>query len=433
MLFLALVGGGFAVVEMDRAQGQLAEDQLVLAEAAAIRAGFENELYRTLNLASGLQAYVTSHPGLESPDRLELMLSTLHQHGKHVRNVALAPDDVIEVVHPLEGNEAALGLDYRDVPEQWAAVQQARVTRTSVLDGPLDLVQGGRGLVNRTPVFRDDGTYWGTIALVIDVDSLVEAVREDHTPQLPVEWAVRAWSNYAEATPVTGDAALFDGPQVHQSFDVPDGSWVVAANAADPGAAPAGRAIVGRIVTVVVAAVLAALVFEVVRERWRVVSLSLHDPLTGLPNRRLLEERIERSVAWAARRDRPFVLAFLDLDRFKAVNDTHGHRAGDHVLREVARRLEGRVRATDTVARVGGDEFVVLLPEAHPHDVDELVRGLEEVVREPIPYQGRELVVGTSAGVAVYPRDGHDAVELITRADEWMYLAKQRRREVAEV
>ena len=174
-----------------------------------------------------------------------------------------------------------------------------------------------------------------------------------------------------------------------------------------------------------IAAVVALLVFEVVRERWKAIALSLHDPLTGLPNRRLLADRVEGAVASARRRDQPFAVAFIDLDRFKQVNDAHGHRAGDHLLQEVGRRLEARTRATDTVARVGGDEFVLLLADADPDALRALVAELEAAVTAPIVWEGQELRVGVSTGVAVYPYDGTDAQGLIQRADHGMYVAKR--------
>ena len=425
VLFVALAAGGFAVVGLDQSQRAFGDEELVLAEAAALRAHFEDELYSTFNLATGVRAYVAAYPGLAERDRLDQLLGTLVGAGAHIRNIGIAPDDVVEVVHPLEGNEAALGLDYRTVPEQYASVQQARLIRQPVLDGPLDLVQGGRGLISRTPVFLEDGSYWGVITLVIDVDSVVEGVEEESAPAaLPIDWAVRTWSNYGEVRPLVGDQGLFGRPDVRLTFDVPDATWELVASRAVAGGVD-GRATALRVVALVIAAVVSLLVFEVVRERWKAVALSLHDPLTGLPNRRLLADRIEGAVASARRRDRPFAVAFIDLDHFKRINDTHGHRAGDHLLQEVARRLQARTRATDTVARVGGDEFVLLLADADPDALLQLVADLESAVTAPVAWEGQELRVGVSTGVAVYPYDGTDAQRLIQRADHGMYVAKR--------
>ena len=426
VLFLALCAGGFVVVELDEAQREAADAELVFAEAASVRVRFEDQLYGTLNLALGLQAYVTAHPELDDRDRLDVLLATLTSEGEHIRNIALAPDDVVEVVYPLEGNEAVLGLAYEDVPDQMEAVRQARLTRSTVLDGPIELVQGGRGLVNRTPVFLEDDTYWGVLSLVVDVDSVIAAVEEasGRVGAMPIRWAVRAWSNYGDTRAVTGDQSVFGDPDVRLTFDVPDGTWELAAVPVDT-AGRDQRTLALRGLVVLLAGVVAFLGFEVVRERWRVIDLSLHDPLTGLPNRRLLADRIEGAVASARRRDEPFVVAFIDLDRFKEVNDTYGHRAGDHLLQEVAHRLESRTRSTDTVARVGGDEFVLLLTDADPSQVESLVAELEEAVVAPVPWQGHELRVGVSTGIAVYPEDGTDAQDLVQRADHGMYVAKR--------
>lgn len=154
--------------------------------------------------------------------------------------------------------------------------------------------------------------------------------------------------------------------------------------------------------------------------------LANHDALTGLPNRRLLEDRMEQAFI-VSRRNRTQVGALvLDLDKFKIVNDREGHRVGDEVLREVAARLRSCIREADTVARHGGDEFVVLLPELR--DPQDAVRVAEKIVAGiavPIRVGKRQYSVGVSVGVAIYPGDARDADNLLRCADQAMYAAKQ--------
>jgi diguanylate cyclase (GGDEF)-like protein len=154
--------------------------------------------------------------------------------------------------------------------------------------------------------------------------------------------------------------------------------------------------------------------------------LAQHDPLTGLPNRRMLQERLDQSIARARRNNESVALLFVDLDRFKEINDRLGHDAGDYVLRVVARRMQGVLREIDTLARLGGDEFVVLL-EAPAQGADGLGTVADKIieqVRLPIPYGAQMLEVGASIGISQYPRDGHLATELIAAADRAMYQAK---------
>jgi diguanylate cyclase (GGDEF)-like protein len=157
--------------------------------------------------------------------------------------------------------------------------------------------------------------------------------------------------------------------------------------------------------------------------------LATHDALTGLPNRVLLDDRLTQAMARADRDGRPFALMVCDLDRFKLVNDSLGHAAGDELLQEVARRLAGLVRATDTVARMGGDEFMMLVTSIH--HVDD-ARGLAtravEVLQEPILIAQVDVHTSPSIGIAFYPQDGKSIEALIAHADAAMYCAKQRGR-----
>ncbi|MDK9724939.1 MAG: EAL domain-containing protein [Sterolibacteriaceae bacterium MAG5] len=157
----------------------------------------------------------------------------------------------------------------------------------------------------------------------------------------------------------------------------------------------------------------------------RIAYLALHDQLTGLPNRRALEERAARLIASGRRRDRGLALMFLDLDRFKNINDTLGHQVGDLLLIEVARRLVACVRATDTVVRLGGDEFVVLVEDVADHqDVAAIARKIHASLGEPVHIDGRALHAPPSIGIALYPEDGADIETLMQNADTAMYQVK---------
>jgi len=170
-----------------------------------------------------------------------------------------------------------------------------------------------------------------------------------------------------------------------------------------------------------------------VTEKKRLAALShfaAHDPLTGLPNRMLLQDRLERSCAQHARHGSRFAVGFLDLDHFKDINDTHGHEAGDALLQIVARRLQAALRASDTVCRLAGDEFVLLFSEIEAtEDLGAIAHKLLERVAQPCrlgPTHDAPLVdVGASMGVAVFPEHGQDPHTLLQHADQAMYAAKR--------
>lgn len=158
----------------------------------------------------------------------------------------------------------------------------------------------------------------------------------------------------------------------------------------------------------------------------RLTELAHTDPLTGLPNRRLFFDRLEERLRMARRQERPLALLFLDLDGFKTINDSHGHAVGDEVLRTVAARFSEVVRESDSLARVAGDEFTVLLgPTAEPLAPEQVASRLIACLAEPLEVQGEACQIGVSIGIALYPADAVEADALLRRADQAMYLAKR--------
>lgn len=152
---------------------------------------------------------------------------------------------------------------------------------------------------------------------------------------------------------------------------------------------------------------------------------AMHDSLTGLPNRALLQDRLEQAINQADRNDSGMSLLLLDLDRFKDINDTLGHPVGDIVLRKISRRLEDCLRATDTVARLGGDEFAILTSYIDRSQIESFISRIIKDVERVITVEDQKLYVGLSVGVASYPKDGFDADTLIQHADIAMYSAKR--------
>jgi len=154
--------------------------------------------------------------------------------------------------------------------------------------------------------------------------------------------------------------------------------------------------------------------------------LADHDALTGLPNRRLLEDRLTQALALSYRNRKQTAVMFVDLDRFKLINDTLGHAVGDLLLKEVARRLVKQLRVGDTICRIGGDEFVVVLPEIkRAEDAVNVAQKVLEQLSEPVAVEAASLSVTPSIGIAVFPDDGRDAETLIRNSDAAMYHAKE--------
>jgi diguanylate cyclase (GGDEF)-like protein len=151
-----------------------------------------------------------------------------------------------------------------------------------------------------------------------------------------------------------------------------------------------------------------------------------HDSLTGLPNRTLLHERLTQAIRTADAKSRSVSLIVMDLDRFKEINDTLGHPVGDRLLQAIGERMRTSLWGSDTIARLGGDEFALLLPLADSSHTTQVIDKIFKVLAEPFVIEGMSFEVEASLGVAVYPEDGRNAIELISHADVAMYLAKRR-------
>jgi diguanylate cyclase (GGDEF)-like protein len=153
--------------------------------------------------------------------------------------------------------------------------------------------------------------------------------------------------------------------------------------------------------------------------------MATHDPLTGLPNRSLFHDRFAVALENAKRSKSRLAIMYIDIDNFKEINDTQGHAAGDELLVESARRLTRALRKVDTVARFGGDEFVLLLWDVEADDdARDIAEKILTELRKPFGLDGRHVSVSGSIGIALYPKDGVDADGLIKKADEALYLAK---------
>jgi diguanylate cyclase (GGDEF)-like protein/PAS domain S-box-containing protein len=163
----------------------------------------------------------------------------------------------------------------------------------------------------------------------------------------------------------------------------------------------------------------------------KLTEMATHDALTGLPNRTLLSDRFTVALAMSRRSRNRLAVLMLDLDRFKAVNDSMGHDAGDKLLKEVGKRLEETVRKSDTVARIGGDEFVLVLPQIpHADEAANFAQRILDAFRKPFVFDDHSINITTSIGIAVYPGAGKDIESLLKSADTAMYWAKEQGRDI---
>ena len=211
-------------------QYRLDQEMFVTLELAAFRARLEERINTNLYLVHGMAANISIHPDMSTREFDDLARVLLGKSNNALRNIGAAPDFVIRFMYPLSGNEKALGLDYRKTPEQWAQALAAREKRTMAVAGPLNLVQGGVGLIARVPVFlAESGDFWGLVSSVLDLEALMDQAGVDAMRQR-VDMAVRGRDGKGGAGEVFwGDSGLFEAEAdaVTMSVSLPSGSWLV--------------------------------------------------------------------------------------------------------------------------------------------------------------------------------------------------------------
>lgn len=429
LVFAAVYASSEYVVHLDSERQHGILRNQVLANESTLRAQLEGEVNSTIYLASGLGGYVSAYRSPDEKD-VNVVLATVFRQDRHLRNIALAPDNTIKFIYPLQGNEKAVGLHYESIPRQWPAVKRAIETRSTVVAGPVDLVQGGHGLISRTPVFLPDGRYWGIVSLVMNTDSLFTML-DQTAGQAGIVWALRGTDGQGErGGMIHGDARLFRSlSNIRQTIRIPGGSWEMAAAPLAGWDHDNRRTWILRLSGIGLSLLIAILTYVAFSERIHIRHLATHDPLTNLPNRRLLSDRLELAIAQSRRDGQGFSILCIDLDNFKPINDQYGHHVGDEVLRAVASCLQKCLRSIDTVARVGGDEFMVILPDAQREiDAREVANRVAEAIKEPIRVGEILLQVGASIGICHYPGDARTQDELMRITDEAMYRAKKNAR-----
>ena len=531
----------------------------VRSEVSTLRTRLEGELNAAVYQVSGLANFVGAYPELTLAE-FNNFASQMMVPGSPIRNVTLAPDNVIRFAYPLEGNESVVGLDLTTLPDQSFSIEHMMHERRTVVAGPVNLVQGDEALIVRTPIFLDRGErYWGMASVPINIDTIYERI-DLATAQEQLAIALRGKDGLgAEGAVFHGDPALFRAGNVIQRIQFQGNEWIIAA-APREGWESAGAQPLHRWAYLALALlVLPGVVWLLMRQAWRlresearhrasevryrtlteslrevvfqtdaqrrvhyinpawtritgwsqeetlgrdwvtllhpddrphgntacdtfilgdkdryleqfrvpcrdgslrwmqvsaervpdpagghsgtigtmmditdrkaeedrIQHLAMHDNLTGLANRRLFEDRLQQAMSLSRRNGHPVALLFIDLDGFKPINDELGHRVGDQILQRVARRLEGLVRTTDTVARFGGDEFMVLLQEIDgPEEAERVAAHIIDGLNEPVTADHHTCQLGASIGISLFPEHGSNSDSLVAAADQAMYAAK---------
>ncbi|MDV6315998.1 putative bifunctional diguanylate cyclase/phosphodiesterase [Idiomarina sp. HP20-50] len=425
--FCILVTGVIWFAENQHSQVVESRKRVATERLGKLRAALEGQINSSLATARALQAEIKLSPDI-SAERYRLLMQELIAGDLPVRHVALAPDLVIEFVYPLAPNQRALGFDYRTSPVQFKSVQEAIKRKSIVIDGPVELIQGGWALIARAPVFIEN-KLWGVIAVVIDINDLLVSSGLDEVDDYL--FALKKKDGNGSNLFDFGDPSLWDKDYVAIEIDVSTGQWVLALAPINNGWAERGTTywiivIAGLLLSFLMTAFMYNLVLTQIRLRAALTTIDHQahfDSTTDLPNRHAFIDYLSQLTQKG--REQHFAILFIDLDHFKEVNDSLGHDAGDELLVSVAERLRSQLRGTDFIARIGGDEFVVVINRFTSHQViNDIATQINRQLSEPFSLRQNQIQTTCSIGIALYPDDGLQGAELLKNADLAMYAAK---------
>lgn len=379
----------------------------------------DRELNSLLFISNGMASFISAYRNDLRPEKIKFILKDLWERSKHVRNLGIAVGFRLTYVYPEKNNKTIIGKDFRDIPKQWPKVKQAVDTRQGVFDGPVDLLQGGKGFIYRYPIFLDDD-YWGIMSTVIDTEMFLEAAFND-TPKNH-QFAIRT---YDTKKVFYGDPKLFEDKNTYrQTSIVPNGKWDWAIK--NHSNTFTERFIIYQIIAGLLSLLCGVVVYRMMHQLRQLSQQAMLDSLTNLPNRRLLEERMDVAYYSCSRLHTMMAILIIDIDYFKKINDTYGHDFGDEVIKTVANGIKAAFRDSDTVSRVGGDEFIVLLKEFKVlENVHAIANKLTEVFASPWLIQDKEITIHLSIGISVFDPDHPVSIpQLLKEADVALYEAK---------
>jgi diguanylate cyclase (GGDEF)-like protein len=405
-----------------------------VSQIGTLRARLEGEINADLAVLKALRAEVAINPAMDQ-NRFGRLLKELLSDGLHIRHVAFAPDLIVKYIYPLEGNEKAIGLNYTANQKQIHSVLEAIQFNTIVVSGPLELVQGGVALIARIPVYIENNNekqLWGIISAILDYDELLEeAGITEHYSGLLLGMRGRDGTG-AKGELFFGSEKAFDAGAVMININLPHGEWQLAVRPLNGWSVQPFRVYmlwgVAFILMLImsVAGFLFALVYQ---QKTLAINTANYranyDALTGLANRYYFGQQLAALIKVMAREEQDFAIFFIDIDHFKQVNDSLGHGVGDNLLTDFAQRLQQSARDTDIVARLAGDEFVIIFRNVSDViQADLLAEKLQTMIEQPFILDSHPYLITASIGIAMYPVDGQDVEGLLLYSDQAMYAAK---------
>lgn len=416
VLFILLMVIGSTVIADIRRQERYEVTERYVQFQSDIKVLIQNQI----TLLEGYQAYLQINGFGNLQDTLNYLEMLTQDNMKYIRNIAIIEDTTIICNYPLEENEASLGVDLSEIESQRDVVLKTKKDLLSVFQGPLDLVQGGKGYIIRQPLLDTEGFYWGQVSIVLKADEInTEISKLAQASELDILIFDDENIIYGDLSIKGHDSLSFkviDEPIDWNVLVINRGGWLNPTSLW-------GRA---GLISCIIAIILSALFYFFMRYL-NIKYISNHDALTGVFNRQFLE-CYESVVCSGADRDGSLVgVMLIDLDKFKDVNDTYGHHVGDLVLEEVARIIKKCTSNNEAVFRIGGDEFLIILPKVKDcEELEKFKSRLLDVYESEFEIPSYDIFVFISVGIACDRCIDKSFAQLIKVADDHMYKMKVR-------
>lgn len=417
------------VLEKNARDQQLAS---VYSRLSSIRSRLESEVNSTFYLSQGLVSSIALNPEM---NRRQFETITRQMVGSYpfIETIGVVRGSQFKFIHPFDRFQVLMNVDL-SMYSDWEPQLQQLMGGEKVLFGPMDFVTGKTGFLLRTPIFvSDTGSiggkeFWGFVSMSIAQESLFSAANFS-TKENGLLMAIRRGTGVlGESVPITGDQTVFAENSVRMPINFPSGSWEVAAIPIGGWGKNLPEILTVQFVGYGFALAIAVLSFFLLEMYFHTRHVSEHDHMTGLPNRRRLMRRLERLAFEAKKSGGSFAVLFVDLNGFKPINDRYGHQTGDALLGAIGDRLRENVPSGSMVARIGGDEFVVVVSGNFTDEyLSRLGHELSNIVSQKFDIGGEAISVGSSFGCARFPGDAGSIDELLSTADTRMYEMKNQR------
>jgi diguanylate cyclase len=402
-------------------QGEILEatDRFITFESKV-----ERLIYSNVTLLQGYEAYIKSNPELNEEDTYLYLDNLLSNHSEYIRNIGIIQDTTITWNYPRASNSAAIGVDLSKIEKQRDLVLKVKTELKPVLQGPVALVQGGSGFIVRLPVVSDDTGYWGQISIVLDSDKLLKEISSYAESS---ELNIAIFNQQNDESPFWGDSSFKGNSTLTFNVDPAFINWKAYVDLPHRWSNNYLIFVLAIFFSAGVSAFVGFLVYQYLKANNKIMDMSIHDSLTGLYNRHFLEEYQSIVLSAAKRENQKAAFMLLDLDHFKKINDTYGHGVGDLVLAETSRILKESTRKHEAAFRLGGDEFLLILPVIESIEFLRIIKEkLKKRFEQELCIADYHIKTTLSIGCAMFPEDGEDIDTLLHMADRQMYLEKSR-------